>query len=57
MRPDGRVFQHCNVSVATNPQAQPSTAALPQGSVAGAYAFSAAPLMALTQDAKFLVTL
>ncbi len=57
MRPDGRIFQHCNVSVATNPQAQPSTAAVPQGSVAGTYALGAAPLMALTQDAKFLLTL
>ena len=57
MRPDGRVFQHCNVSVATNPQAQPSTAAVPQGVVAGTYALSTAPLMALTQDAKFLLTL
>jgi TonB family protein len=43
--------------VATNPQAQPSTAALPQGSAAGTYALEAAPLMALTQDAKFLLTL
>lgn len=57
MRPDGRIFQHCNVSVATNPQAKPSTAAVPQGSVAGTYALGAAPLMALTQDAKFLLTL
>ena len=57
MRPDGQVFQHCDVSVATNPQAQPSTAALPPGSAAGTYALSAAPLMVLTQDAKFLVTL
>jgi len=57
MRPDGRVFQHCNLSVATNPQAQPSAAALPHGSAAGAYGLGAAPLMALTQDAKFLATL
>jgi TonB family protein len=57
MRPDGRVFQHCDVSVATNPQAQPSTAAVPQGNAAGTYALTAASLVALTQDAKFLVTL
>lgn len=57
MRPDGRVFQHCNVSVATNPQAQPSTVAVPRGSAPGTYALGAEPLMALTQDAKFLATL
>jgi TonB family protein len=57
MRPDGRVFQHCNSSVATNPQAQQPTAAAPQGGAAGTYALAAVPLMALTQDPKFLVTL
>lgn len=57
MRPDGRAFQHCNPSVATNPQAQASTAAVPQGSAGGTYALGSAPLMALTQDAKFLLTL
>jgi TonB family protein len=57
MRPDGQVFQHCKSSVATNPQAQQPMTAAPQGGAAGTYALSAAPLMALTQDAKFLVTL
>ena len=44
-------------SVATSTQAQGSKATAPQGTGAGGFALPAAPLLALTQDAKFLATL